>query len=111
MALRGYVQGFRHAVEGTLTPCQAGRLLCNIDTQGELSFCIDRPDTTVGNILNEPVGELVRRLRKNQRSNDCRGCWTSCRGSIETLRQGRFAPGNLRDYWEMARPVPLGGRF
>ncbi|HEY9173569.1 MAG TPA: radical SAM protein [Verrucomicrobiae bacterium] len=109
--LRGYLERFSEAATSGAGPCQAGRLLCKIDSQGDVTFCIDRLENPAGNILREAMPGIVRRLRKQWRSNDCRGCWTSCRGSLETLRFGPHRLGNLWDYWQMTRPVPLKGSF
>jgi MoaA/NifB/PqqE/SkfB family radical SAM enzyme len=111
VALRGYLGRFSEAVTRGAGPCQAGRLLCNIDSQGDVTFCIDRLENPAGNILRDAMPDIVRRLRAQHRSNACRDCWTSCRGSIEAIRSGRRPLENLWDYWQMARPVALNGRF
>lgn len=111
VALRGYLGRFSEAVTRGAGPCHAGRLLCNIDTQGDVTFCIDRLENPAGNILRDPMPDIVQRLRHQHQANTCRDCWTSCRGSIEAIRSVRQPLGNLWDYWQMARPVRLGGRF
>jgi MoaA/NifB/PqqE/SkfB family radical SAM enzyme len=111
VALRDYLGRFSEAVASGAGPCQAGRLLCNIDTQGDVTFCIDRLENPAGNILRDAMSDIVARLRQQHRANTCRDCWTSCRGSIETIRSFRQPLGNLSDYWQMARPVRLTGRF
>jgi MoaA/NifB/PqqE/SkfB family radical SAM enzyme len=111
VALRGYLDRFSEAVASGAGPCQAGLLLCNIDTQGDVTFCIDRPENPAGNILRDALPDILAQLRGQHRANTCRDCWTSCRGSIETIRSFRQPMGNLWDYWQMARPVRLGGRF
>ena len=111
VALRGYVGRFSEAVIRGAGPCHAGHLLCNIDTQGDVTFCIDRRENPAGNILHDPMPDIVQRLQRQHRANTCRDCWTSCRGSIETIRSARQPLGNLWDYWQMARPVRISGRF
>jgi MoaA/NifB/PqqE/SkfB family radical SAM enzyme len=112
VALRGYLSRFSEAsVVGGIGGCQAGRSLCNIDSRGLVSACIDRLGAPAGNILTDDIGDIVRRLREQQRTSDCRACWTSCRGSIESVRGGRQRLRSLIDYHGMTRPVPLGGRF
>ena len=111
VALRGYLGRFSEAVASGAGPCQAGRLLCNIDSQGDVTFCIDRLENPAGNILRDSMPDIVESLRGQHRANKCRDCWTSCRGSIETIRSSRKPLGNLWDYWQMARPVALGGVF
>lgn len=111
VALRGYVGRFTEAIARGVGPCQAGRLLCNIDTQGDVTFCIDHSGNPAGNILRDSMSDIVECLRRQHRASPCRHCWTSCRGSVETIRSLRQLPGNLCDYWQMARPIKLGGRF
>ena len=112
VALRGYLGPFSSAVSGTDPGrCHAGRNLCNIDCRGEVSFCIDQLDKTAGNILTDQMRDIASRLLASHRANDCRDCWTSCRGSIESVLYGRQRLMNLWDYYQMTRPVPLRGRF
>jgi hypothetical protein len=112
VALRGYLERFSEAVNrGGIDSCQAGRCLCNIDSQGDVTRCIDRLDEPAGNLLRDEIGVVLARLAQQQRTRQCHDCWTSCRGSIETLMSGPHRWLNLRDYWQMTRPVPLGGRF
>jgi MoaA/NifB/PqqE/SkfB family radical SAM enzyme len=106
VALRGYLSGFSRAVhEGGILPCYTGKNLCNIDCQGQVSLCIDRMDDPVGNILAEEMETIRRKLLQAYRNNPCRGCWTSCRGSIETLMYGDQRVLNLWDYHRLTRPV------
>ena len=112
VALRGYLERFSAAMaQGGIGPCYAGRNLCNIDDQGDVSLCIDRLHAPVGNLLRDDPVEIERRLREQHRRNTCRECWTSCRGSIESVFYGRRRLLNLLDYYRMTRPVPLGGSF
>ncbi len=112
VALRGYLERFTEAaVNNGIGPCYAGRNLCNIDSQGDVGLCIDRLEDPVGNILTDEVFEIERRLLERHRSNKCRDCWTSCRGSIEAVRHGRGRLANLLDYYQMTRPVPLKTAF
>lgn len=109
VALRGYLARFSEAArQGGVGGCQAGRLLCNVDSQGAVSLCIDRVDEPVGNLLDDPVETVVAALGQAHRRNRCTGCWTSCRGSIESVRRPREALGNLLDYVQMTREAPLG---
>ena len=52
---------------------------------------------------------LQRRLLEKYRANTCSECWTSCRGSVETIMYGRSPLRNLYDYWQLVRPVALAG--
>jgi MoaA/NifB/PqqE/SkfB family radical SAM enzyme len=112
VALRGYLEQFTEAVaQNGIGPCYAGRNLCNIDSQGDVGLCIDRLEDPVGNILTDDVFEIERKLLERHRSNQCRDCWTSCRGSIEAVRHGRGKLANLLDYYQMTRPVALKSDF
>jgi MoaA/NifB/PqqE/SkfB family radical SAM enzyme len=112
VALRGYLERFSEGTaQGGIGPCYAGRNLCNIDSQGNVTFCIDRLEDPAGNILTEDMVTIERRLLERQRNNDCRACWTSCRGSIESVLYGRHRLLNLFDYYQMTRPVRLGSGF
>lgn len=108
VALRGYLGKFSGIAPGR---CYAGRNLCNIDCRGQVSFCIDRLENPVGNILTYDMREIERRLLESHRTNGCRDCWTSCRGSIESVLYGRQWLLNAWDYYQMTRPVALGGKF
>ena len=112
VALRGYLERFSEATaNGGIGHCSAGQNLWNIDSQGNVTFCIDQRDDPAGNLLTDDVRVIERRMRERQRSNACRDCWTSCRGSIESVRYGRQRLANLWDYYQMTRPVPLNGSF
>ena len=112
VALRGYLERFTEAIgRGGIGPCFAGRSLCNIDSQGNVTLCIDRLEDPVGNLLTDEMPEIERRLRERHRTNTCRDCWTSCRGSIESLLYGRRPLLNLLDYFQMTRPVALKRGF
>lgn len=109
VVLRGYVARFSEALENAgIGPCYAGKNLCNVDSQGQVSLCIDRVDEPVANLLTDDAKTVRRALLAAFERNDCRACWTSCRGTIETLMYGRDRLGNLRDYYAMAKPASLG---
>jgi len=106
--LRGYLERFTEAFrEGGVGPCHAGQHLFNVDCQGQASLCIDRMEEPVGNLLVDEPREVERRLLEAHRANACTSCWTSCRGSIETLTYGPNRLGSLWDYARMVRPHPL----
>ncbi|OIP36538.1 MAG: hypothetical protein AUK47_14960 [Deltaproteobacteria bacterium CG2_30_63_29] len=107
--LRGYLSRFSEAVDhGGVGPCYAGKNLCNIDSQGNVSLCIDHLEDSVGNILEEDMQEIERKLVEKHLNNTCKTCWTSCRGAIETLMHGDSVLSNLIDYYGMTKPMPLG---
>lgn len=109
VAVRGYLGRFSEAAanEQGVLPCYAGRNLFNIDCQGNVTPCIDRLDKVAGNILTDYLTDIRQALLRGQEENDCGGCWTSCRGNIESLMYGRGKLGNLIDLWRMTRDVPL----
>jgi MoaA/NifB/PqqE/SkfB family radical SAM enzyme len=111
VALRGYLARFTQAVRTDAGRCYAGKNLCNIDCNGDVALCIDRLESPVGNILRDDAGTIRRKLLERYRANRCRACWTSCRGSIETLMYGQTPLCNLRDYYQMAKPIPLEQAF
>ena len=108
VVLRGYIGRFSEALadEG-VGPCFAGKNLCNVDCQGNVSLCIDRLDEPVANLLTQEAEFVREQLLLAHQRNQCRSCWTSCRGTIETLMYGEDRAGNLIDYYRLARPVRL----
>jgi len=107
LALPGFIDRFGEMEDGGVRPCHAGRNLLNVDCQGNVTRCIDRLSDPVGNILTDDVVVLRDRLLSSARSDGCGDCWTSCRGSIESVMYGRNRLGDLRAYYRMVRPVPL----
>jgi MoaA/NifB/PqqE/SkfB family radical SAM enzyme len=111
VAVRGYLARFSHALdEGGIHTCSAGKQLCNIDSQGQVSLCIDRLGDPVGNMLSDDPAEIEQRLLAAYRKNTCRACWTSCRGNIDAIRSPRHLLGNLWDYHRMSKGMPLVAR-
>jgi len=112
VALRGYLARFTEGVrDGGVGPCSTGKQLCNIDTNGNVSLCIDRVHESVGNLLTENMETIERRLLAKHRSNTCKDCWTSCRGSIESILHGATTHQNLFDYYQMTKPIGLNAVF
>jgi MoaA/NifB/PqqE/SkfB family radical SAM enzyme len=105
--LRGYLSRFSAAANAGVGPCYAGRNLCNIDSQGDVTLCIDRLDEPVGNLLADEMATVERRLLARHRENTCTSCWTSCRGCVETLMYGGDRLANIADYLGMTRPLPV----
>ncbi len=112
VALQGYLRKFDQAIfRKDAGLCRAGKNLCNIDSQGDVSLCIDRVADTLGNLLREDMQTIRKKLILKYHQNTCRSCWTSCRGSIETLMYGGGWLNNLQDYYQMAKPIPLHSHF
>jgi MoaA/NifB/PqqE/SkfB family radical SAM enzyme len=111
VALHGYLARFTEAVqnENGILPCYAGRNLLNIDCNGNVSRCIDRLDQPAGNILSDGLEQIIRELRNQYLENDCGGCWTSCRGNIESLMYGKNRLQNLWDSFQVTKRIALNG--
>ncbi len=107
VALPGFLERFGEMEEGGVRPCRAGTNLLNVDCQGNVTRCIDRLESPVGNILTDDVRALRDRLLASAGSDGCGDCWTSCRGSIECLMYGKNRLANLRAYYRMVRAFPL----
>ncbi len=108
VSLRSYIGRFSESVKNSgVGPCYAGKNLCNIDSNGEVSQCIDCLDESVGNIFHDNIFELEKRLISKYRSGNCQSCWTSCRGSIESILYGDHFFRNLVDYYSMIKSVKL----
>jgi radical SAM protein with 4Fe4S-binding SPASM domain len=108
VSLHGYLAKFTQAnAGGGNAPCYAGVNLMNIDSQGDVTTCIDRLENPAGNILTDNIKVIQKTLLARQRANTCARCWTSCRGSIETMMYGGSRMSNLRDYYRMTRALPV----
>jgi MoaA/NifB/PqqE/SkfB family radical SAM enzyme len=102
ISLTSYVEQFDQAIgEGGIGNCHAGTLTFNIGSRGEVSRCIDTIDEPVGNILTDEVTDLRDRLQKAQKKGSCAHCWTSCRGSVESL----YKPPRIRQFREFCVSV------
>lgn len=103
VSLPGYIENFGQPQEG----CFTGKNLFNIDCQGNVSRCIDSLDQPVGNIFQENPDLIFAKLRTKQQDQPCGQCWTSCRGSIETLMYGKNRLQNLIQSHQITKRVPL----
>jgi radical SAM protein with 4Fe4S-binding SPASM domain len=103
VSLPGYLERFGEPV----SPCFAGKNLFNIDSQGQVTRCIDTLDDPVGNIISDDLIPVQEKLLAQYRESNCEKCWTSCRGSIETLMYGKKRLTNLRQCRQITRPVSL----
>ncbi len=90
------------------TRCYAGKNLLNINSQGDITYCIDRLDEPLGNIFSDTVDQLNQKiLNKHNHINKCNDCWTSCRGNIESIMYGKKSFKNYYNLYEMTKRVPL----
>lgn len=113
VALPGYLEKFSAASEqgNSILPCYAGINLFNVDSEGFATRCIDSLDRSAGNILTDELPAVLKRLGEISAGEKCGGCWTSCRGAIETLMYGRHMLRDLSAIYQVTRPVKLGGEF
>ncbi|MCP5106009.1 MAG: radical SAM protein [bacterium] len=108
VSLPGYLAQFGGAaVERGVFPCYAGKNLFNIDSRGNVGRCIDTIDEPVGNIITDDIAEIKVKLLEKQVEGRCGNCWTSCRGSIETLMYGKNHLTNLIKSYQITKPVRL----
>jgi radical SAM protein with 4Fe4S-binding SPASM domain len=104
-----YIGKFTEAHQkGGIQPCYAGKNLFNIDSQGNVTRCIDRLDESAGNILTDDIDTLRRNLLNYHKTSNCGECWTSCRGTIESLMYGGDQQlQNLYAFRQMTKNIPL----
>jgi MoaA/NifB/PqqE/SkfB family radical SAM enzyme len=77
----GYLEGLDPYLRGAEMPaCRAGRQSFNIDHVGNVGPCIEKIDTVVGNVRDEPLGAIIARMRAQAHGAGCQDCWTVCRG-------------------------------
>lgn len=110
VSLPGYLEKFSEAAaHDGIKPCYAGKNLCNIDSQGNVTRCIDCLDDIAGNIFTDEVAAIQRNLLWQFERSECSGCWTSCRGSIEPMLYGKKRLSNIVNCYPTIRDVPLAG--
>ena len=109
VSLPGYIEKFQDAVEGQrgIAPCYGGKNLCNIDCSGNVTLCIDTLDQPAGNIITDDIEDIKKRLLETYRENECAQCWTSCRGSIESLMYGKNWLYNWIECYQIVKKMPL----
>jgi MoaA/NifB/PqqE/SkfB family radical SAM enzyme len=83
----------------SMPPCQAGRFGFNIDHQGNVSPCIERIDSPVGNIIREETETIISRLRMVSDISTCQNCWTLCRYFSQMLSES----GRVMDVVDLIR--------
>jgi len=108
VALRGYLNKFSEAAANKGTgECKGGINFFNIDSSGNVSFCIDHLEQNSGNMLKDDIDKITANLKLASLNNRCAGCWTSCRGSIETLLYGSDKIKNYYDMHQMTKKIRL----
>ena len=105
-----FLARFDDYLNGGVPGCAAGVRFFNIDHHGRLSRCVEEMDHPVGSLLEEPIGTLLRRLRRRRSRArdtrhplpgifpDCRACWYNCRGEVEALQTVRGLLEELPTY-------------
>ncbi|MBI3557138.1 MAG: radical SAM protein [Deltaproteobacteria bacterium] len=86
---RDYLRRFDSFVTGgDLPQCRAGQQSFNIDHLGYVSTCIEKIDHPVGNVRDEAIYEIHKRLERVEEVKTCQDCWTLCRGFGQILGNG-----------------------
>lgn len=85
-----FLSRFDQAADGGVPGCRAGRSFFNVDTNGDISRCVEFRNSPVANLAEDPINVIMRRLKRAHRNNTCHSCWYNCRGEIEVMytRQG-----------------------
>lgn len=109
VAIPSYLARFTEAIESDygISPCTAGINLFNIDSSGNVSLCIDKLDESAGNIIFDNIEIIERNLIELNKSNNCRSCWTSCRGVFQSLLYGDNKLKNYLALYNTIKDVPL----
>ncbi len=80
-----FLARFDAAANGGVPNCMAGRSFFNVDTNGDVSRCVEFRGSPVANLVSDPIRKIMRRLKDAHRNNTCRACWYNCRGEIEVM--------------------------
>jgi MoaA/NifB/PqqE/SkfB family radical SAM enzyme len=83
--------------QGAMPRCRAGVQSFNVDHVGNVSPCIEKIDTVVGNIRREPLSAIHARLVERGDAAKCQACWTACRGFSQALGGG----GTPASWWDL----------
>ncbi len=110
VAIKGYLERFSEAAKNhnSILPCYAGVNLFNIDSSGDVTRCIDCLDVSAGNIFRDDITLIEKKLHTQFENDKCGGCWTSCRGNIETLMYGKRRLLDLFDSRKLTKSIPIG---
>lgn len=71
--------------EHGIPECKAGRAFFNIDNFLNVQKCVEFREEPVGNLREMKAEQMLRRLREENRRNQCKACWYNCRGEVEML--------------------------
>jgi MoaA/NifB/PqqE/SkfB family radical SAM enzyme len=60
--------------------CRAGVQSFNIDHRGNVSPCIEKSQTSYGNLREDSLERILERMKNLDTVARCQDCWTLCRG-------------------------------
>ncbi|MFC2130413.1 hypothetical protein ACFLSQ_03160, partial [Bacteroidota bacterium] len=109
LSLPGYLSKFSefvHSTEG-MSPCCAGKNMYNIDSSGIVRLCIDMLDDPAGNIFQDDINIIKKKLYQKHIENTCSDCWSGCRGPIEALLYDNNKTGNWMAVYQAKKNIPL----
>lgn len=86
--MRDYLAHMDDLSSGAMPACRAGQQSFNIDHLGNLAPCIEKIAEPVGNVREQPLAELLARVREHPSVAGCQECWTLCRGMGQLLGDG-----------------------
>jgi len=84
---------------GPMPTCRAGLQSFNVDHVGNVASCIERIGQPIGNLRQDRLATLHRRLASAAEQAEvsrCQQCWTACRGFQQAIG-GRGTVRNWRD--------------
>ncbi|HUR27395.1 MAG TPA: radical SAM protein [Planctomycetota bacterium] len=94
-----YIDGIAPFLAGEAMPdCHAGVQSFNVDHLGNVSACIEKIDAPFGNVREEPLDVIHRRMSGAEPARGCQNCWTACRGFNQALGEG----GSFRAWRDLA---------
>ncbi len=106
-----FLSQFGQALNGGVPGCKAGRAFYNIDSIGNVSICVERRSVPVGNLYQDNIFDIYKKMRNEARANTCKACWYNCRGEVENLYHPyglfRSLPTYLFDRGKVPEKVPV----
>ena len=107
---RLYLERFDEAVNDGIDGCIAGRAMFNIDNQMVVSKCVEFNLTEpCGNLREESMDVVLKRLHDAHDRNTCTACWYSCR-EVEVLYEPRGFLNSMHSLCKaVGNPMPPFG--
>ncbi len=107
----GFLANFKKALNGGVEGCKAGRAFFNIDSIGNISTCVERRHVPVGNLYEDNIISIYKKMRLESKENKCKACWYNCRGEVENLYNAyglfRSLPTYLFDRGKVPEKMPV----